>query len=254
MTISALPVALWELNSSLADEVGSYTLTDSSPTVVYSAGKLGTCATKSVAAVVRLSQVDIPLLSAFAGDFSIFGWIRHASTTANKTADLYARGYTNGNIVGPRLTVNSADSISAIVQINNATVQTITHTGTGVATVWHHVALTRRASDNRFRLYFDGALDVEWTNAFSPLIKNGDGATNDTDSTCINRFWINGISSAITEHDQTGIAAVEYSADDIAYIYNAGSGLAYASWEVTGGGGTEDDDTISIQKHQLFTR
>lgn len=248
MTISALPIALWEFNSSLADEAGGYTLTDSNLTfpITYTSGKLGVCATRVTGSTLfRASQVDIPLLSVFAGDFSIFGWMRHTSTTANRTADLYARNFTNANIVGPRLTINTADSISCIAQINNATVQTIVHTGTGITNLWHHVALTRRQSDNRFRLYFDGALDVEWTNAFSPLIKNGDAGVNDTDTTCINRFWVNGGSSA-TEHDQTGIAAAEYSADDISYIYNAGSGLAYASWEVAGG-----DPPTSRRKRKL---
>ena len=232
MTISTLPAVILNHNSGLTDAVGGYVFTNSGEAVEYAAGKLGNCATKTGGSpLVRHTNEDIPLLNNFAGDFSIFGWIRHMAASGTKTADLYARGPTNLNIVGPGLTFNTVDSISAVAKINNVTEQTITHTGTGIGNAWHLVALTRRASDNRFRLYFDGTLDVEWTPVtFAPQIKNGE-PVNDALPTCILRFWVNGMSTAITQHDETGIFAAEIPAADVAYIYNSGIGRAYATWE-----------------------
>lgn len=246
MSVSVQPTVILEHNSDLVDVVNGHVFTnlDTSPPPEYIPGKLGNCVTKTLPGFVWHKNTDTALLNNFVGDVTVFGWVKHLSGTPG-FLQMAALNNINATVFNLRLNyINmNAVSLQSIIRVgvpDRTTTDTVElHTVTNtygspkLGTIWNFVAMSRRASDNRIRMYFNGSNGLNVTEyirtGYSVTVKNGD-FDHDNVSTCLHSFRIQSSSTSQKCVDQVGIAPAEYTAEDITYIYNNGLGRPYASW------------------------
>ncbi|MEO8601338.1 MAG: choice-of-anchor B family protein [bacterium] len=114
------------------------------------------------------------------GDFTLELWLKSAAGNASGTCTSGGDGWMNGNVLVDRDVVGAGDNgdyglslfgsggrlaFGVAVGGSGQTICGATNVANGA---WHHVAVTRRASDGVMRLYVDGQLDA-----------NGSGPTGD---------------------------------------------------------------------------
>lgn len=234
MPLSTMPSVILEHDNDLVDVVNGYVFTNlaSSPPPQYVPGKIGNCITKTLPGYVDHSNEDIPLLNNFAGNFTMFGWVKNIGVTSSYVQfSTLSAASISIIILRYRLITANQVTLSTLSRLNlglTTTTSTIDNIDVGIE--WHFIALTFRASDARCRMFFDGMLIQEWIETgFYCTVKNGD-VTHDADNQCINKFRIHSQTNGQKHVDQVGIAPVEYTADDIVYIYNNGNGRAYSEW------------------------
>lgn len=203
MTISALPTHIWEFDGNGNDLVGSmhHTLSGSPPTT----GKPVYGLQSDVSSASRAAGYNLG-----AGAWSITQWIKTAASTSD---------YQGGGWIGDiNFYLHPLGDTAAVSRYSSGSPLNLSASVTISVNTWYLVAATR-SSDGVVKLYVNGS-----------LVATGSSATF-TDDMGESFFGEpNGYPATI---GQTAIYEGEWTADDISYIYNAGSGLAYASWEET---------------------
>lgn len=199
MTISALPTHVWEFNNTGNDLVGSmhHTL-------------LGTTTTGKPSYALDEGSVAIRNVAynLGAGAWSVSAWMR----TEPASADYQAFGQI-GDIA---LYAAPGADIVKVMRFSSGATMDFGVSATISVNTWYFLAATR-SSGGVLKLYLNGSLvGTSSVVAFS-------------DDSGGSQFGeLNGY-GALT--GQVAVYEGEWTADDIAYIYNAGSGLAYP-WEV----------------------
>lgn len=201
MTISALPTHLWEFNNTGNDLVGSmhHTLlgtTTASGKPVYALDDQQSIAYRNVA------------YNLGAGAWSVANWMKTEPTSTDFQSCVLIGDITLG--VSP-----SADTVSVYRVTNGATLN-LSGSATISVNTWYFLAATR-SSGGVVKLYLNGS-----------LVATGSCSTFNDDNGGSQFGEFNGY-AALT--GQVAVYEGEWTADDIAYIYNAGSGVAYP-WEV----------------------
>lgn len=204
----------WEFDSNLSDEVGGWTLAG---TVTYSTGKIG-----NALSPLKYATYSSGAYNLGTGSWSASAWVKPTNAYSGDALFFLQIGgmeffYTANNTTDDYIRVRDIETSLIAAETDYDRFFTLN--------TWHHIAVTRTAG-GVCKIYLDGVL-LKTTTLASITDTLGIVACGDREGT-------------YTSTDQVAVAEVCWTADDIAFIYNAGSGRAYASWEVA----EEDDDTL----------
>lgn len=217
--------SLEEASGNRADDFGSNTLTDNN-TVTQNTGKVGNAGQFTAANTETLSVADNAGLSVTDVDFTIAGWIYLDSlgavrTWASKSTDPTDRGwaaYINSDDKAHFVVRNSGDS--AYVDVTASTFGALS------VSTWYFIICDYDSTGDTIGISVNNgtrdtaALAGGTRDTAVDFILGADSVTND--------LWNGRI-------DEVAFWKKLLSVSDKAAIYNSGNGLAWTSWDATGG-------------------
>jgi len=201
--LSAAPTHLWEFNNTGNDLVGSKHLTLLGTTTASGKPAYGLASDGSIGSLAGAYNLG-------AGAWSITQWIK----TAVSTTDIQSGGFI-GDI---SLNIHPLNDVAQVYRYSSGTTLNVSGSVAISVNTWYFLAATR-SSGGVVKLYVNGS-----------LVATGSSATFNDD---IGELLVGEPNSWAATIGQTSVYEGEWTADDIAYIYNAGSGRASADWEVT---------------------